>query len=299
MGFTNEDVRTIGRLVRHHLLLPDTATRRDLDDPATVAAVADAVGDADVLALLHVLTRADAAATGPAAWSEWKAGLVDDLVRRVGLRLSGAPPPPLPAMTQQQLALVEARELAVLVQPDEAVTWTITVVAADRVGLFATIAGVLSLNRLSVRSAQVRTEQGMAVDVWTVVPERDHDPRADTLRRDIVRAQAGALDLTRQLDDRDAARRQPHVPPPAPRVEVADGASETATVLEVRAHDRPGLLYRLGRALALMGVSIRAARVSTLGAEAVDVFYVVDSSGERLDDLSVREVSRLLMDAAG
>jgi [protein-PII] uridylyltransferase len=299
MGFTDEDVRAIGLLVRHHLLLPDTATRRDLDDPATVAAVAEAVGDTDVLALLHVLTRADAAATGPAAWSEWKAGLVDDLVRRVGLRLSGAPPPQLPAMTQEQRALVEAGELAVLVQSDEAVTWTVTVVAPDRVGLFATIAGVLSLNRLSVRSAQVRTEQGMAVDVWTVVPERDHDPRADTLRRDIVRAQSGDLDLTRQLDDRDASRRQPHVPPPAPRVEVAEGASETATVLEVRAHDRPGLLYRLGRALALMGVSIRAARVSTLGAEAVDVFYVVDSTGQRLDELSVREVSRLLTDAAG
>jgi [protein-PII] uridylyltransferase len=89
------------------------------------------------------------------------------------------------------------------------------------------------------------------------------------------------------------------VPPPAPRVEVAEGASETATVLEVRAHDRPGLLYRLGRALALMGVSIRAARVSTLGAEAVDVFYVVDGSGELLDEASVREVSRLLADAAG
>ena len=202
--------------MRHHLLLPETATRRDLDDPATVAGVADAVGDADVLELLHALTDADAAATGPAAWSEWKAGLVDDLVRRVGLRLSGAPPPPLPAITQQQLALVEAGQLAVLVQPDEAVTWTVTVVAPDRVGLFATIAGVFSLNRLSVRSAQVRTEQGMAVDVWTVVPERDHDPRADSLRRDIVRAQAGELDLTRQLDSRDASRRQPHVPPPAP-----------------------------------------------------------------------------------
>jgi len=299
MGFDDEDVRVIGVLVRHHLLLPDTATRRDLDDPATTATVAEAVGDTDVLELLHVLTRADAAATGPAAWSEWKAGLVDDLVRRVGLRLSGASAPPLPPLTVEQRRLAAAGGLAVLVEPDEAVTWTVTVVAPDRVGLFATIAGVLALNRLSVRSAQVRTESEMAVDVWTVVPERDHEPRADALRRDIVRAQSGDLDLTRQLDGRDASRRQPHVPPPAPRVDEAEGASETSTVLEVRAHDRPGLLYRLGRALALMGVSIRAARVSTLGAEAVDVFYVVDSTGGLLDAGSVREVSRLLADAAG
>ena len=299
MGFVDDDVRVIGLLVRHHLLLPDTATRRDLDDPATTATVAGAVGDTDVLELLHVLTRADAAATGPAAWSEWKAGLVDDLVRRVGLRLVGASAPPLPPLTAEQRRLAAAGDLAVLVEPDEAVTWTVTVVAPDRTGLFATIAGVLALNRLSVRSAQVRTEGGMAVDVWTVVPERDHDPRADALRRDIVRAQSGDLDLTRQLDGRDASRRPPHVPPPAPRVDEAEGASETSTVLEVRAHDRPGLLYRLGRALALMGVSIRAARVSTLGAEAVDVFYVVDGSGRRLDEVSVREVTRLLTDAAG
>jgi [protein-PII] uridylyltransferase len=224
---------------------------------------------------------------------------VDDLVRRVGQRLSGAPAPPLPPLTAEQRSLVDAGALAVRVEPDDAVTWTVTVVAPDRIGLFATIAGVLALNRLSVRSAQVRTEDGMAVDVWTVVPERDHDPRADTLQRDIARVQVGDLDLTRQLDGRDASRRQPHVPPPAPRVDEASGASDTSTVLEVRAHDRPGLLYRLGRALALMGVSIRAARVSTLGAEAVDVFYIVDGSGRRLDEGSVREVTRLLTDAAG
>ena len=299
MGFSDEDVRVIGLLVRHHLLLPDTATRRDLDDPSTTASVADAVGDTDVLELLRVLTHADAGATGPAAWSEWKAGLVDNLVRRVGLRLSGAPAPALPPLTAQQQSLVDTGDLAVVVEPGEAATWTVTVVAPDRIGLFATIAGVLALNRLSVRSAQVRTESGMAVDVWTVVPERDHDPRADALRRDIVRAQAGDLDLTRQLDGRDASRRQPHLPPPAPRVDSVGGASQTATVLEVRAHDRPGLLYRLGRGLALMGLSIRAARVTTLGAEAVDVFYLQDSVGQPLSRIVTREAVRLLKDAAG
>jgi [protein-PII] uridylyltransferase len=77
------------------------------------------------------------------------------------------------------------------------------------------------------------------------------------------------------------------------------GASETATVLEVRAGDRPGLLYRLGRALALMGVSIRAARVVTLGAEAVDVFYLQDAAGLPLPEPAGREAVRLLTDAAG
>jgi [protein-PII] uridylyltransferase len=174
----------------------------------------------------------------------------------------------------------------------------VTVAAPDRTGLFSTIAGVLALHRLSVRSAQVRTEDGMALDVWTVVPDRDHEPRAVALRTDISRALGGELDVTQRLGARDAGRRAPAVPPPAPRVDIVPGASETATVVEVRAADRTGLLYRLGRALSLMGISVRGARVVTLGAEAVDVFYLQDADGLRLDEGTAREVVRLLTDAA-
>ena len=299
MGFDGDDVATIGLLVRHHLLLVEHATRRDLQDPATVAAVADQLGTTEVLDLLAALTRADALATGPAAWSEWKAGLVDDLVRRTALSLHGAPPPPPPPLTPAQSALVKKGRLKVLAERDEAVTWTVTVAAPDRTGLFATIAGVLALHRLSVRSAQVRTEQGMALDVWTVVPDRDHEPRGEALRNDIARALDGDLDVTARLTARDESRRLPASPPAAPRVDLVESASATATVLEVRAGDRPGLLYRLGRALALMGVNIRGARVVTLGADAVDVFYLQDSAGQPLSDSAAREAVRLLTDAAG
>ena len=299
MGFDADDVATVGLLVRHHLLLVENATRRDLQDPSTVAAVADELGTTEVLELMAALTRADALATGPAAWSEWKAGLVEDLVRRTALSLHGAPPPPPPPLTAEQDRLVAAGRLAVVAEQDEAVTWTVTVAAPDRSGLFAAIAGVLALHRLSVRSAQARTRHGMALDVWTVVPDRDHEPRAEALRNDIARALEGDLDLTQRLTARDASRRLPASPPAAPRVDLVEAASATATVLEVRAGDRPGLLYRLGRALALMGVSIRGARVVTLGAEAVDVFYLQDSAGQPLSDLAAREALRLLTDAAG
>ncbi|MGZ4631199.1 MAG: [protein-PII] uridylyltransferase [Actinomycetes bacterium] len=304
LGFTEGDVRTIETLVRHHLLLVEAATRRDLDDPATAEGVVTALGDTDVLELLHTLTLADASATGPGAWSDWKAGLVEDLVQRVALRMAGAPAPTPAPLTAAQSGLVAAGRLAVVADPDEAVTWTVTVAAPDRPGLFATVAGVLALHRLSVRSAQIRTERArgdgpdMAIDVWTVIPERDHEPRSEALRNDIARALAGDLDLTNRLASRDASRRMPSVPPPAPRVDLVDAASDTATVVEVRAGDRPGLLYRLGRSLALMGVDIRAARVVTLGAEAVDVFYLQDAVGVPLDGAAAREVVRLLADAA-
>ncbi len=89
MGFPPEDVAVLVDLVRYHLLLPDTATRRDLDDPTTISRVARAAGDRVTLHLLAALTEADSRATGPSAWGPWKAGLVADLVERVDKLLLG------------------------------------------------------------------------------------------------------------------------------------------------------------------------------------------------------------------
>ncbi|ARX86754.1 protein-PII uridylyltransferase [Streptomyces alboflavus] len=89
IGFDRADVAVLACLVRHHLLLVETATRRDLDDPATVRSVAEAVGSPGTLELLHALTEADALATGPAAWSSWRGSLVADLVKRVAAVLAG------------------------------------------------------------------------------------------------------------------------------------------------------------------------------------------------------------------
>ena len=88
MGFSPPDVAVLGALVRHHLLLPATATRRDIDDPATVDRVAATIGhDPAVLQLLHALAQADGAATSASAWSPWKAHLVAALVARVQAKL--------------------------------------------------------------------------------------------------------------------------------------------------------------------------------------------------------------------
>src|SRR6202042_2786640 len=96
MGFAPDDVEILVDLVRHHLLLPDTATRRDLDDPTTIARVARAAGNRVTLHLLAALTEADSRATGPSAWGAWKAGLVADLVERTDRVLQGETEPALP-----------------------------------------------------------------------------------------------------------------------------------------------------------------------------------------------------------
>ncbi|MCW2897998.1 MAG: UTP-GlnB uridylyltransferase, GlnD [Streptosporangiaceae bacterium] len=285
MGFCARDVKTLETLVRHHLLLPDTATRRDLDDPVTIKHVADAVGDGEVLELLAALTLADAQATGPAAWGAWKARLVDELVRRVGAVLAGSPVPRAPEPTREQLALARHGGGAVRV-----VGPTVTVVAPDRPGLLWRAAGVLALHRLVVRTARAVTpalgaEGATAMIEFTAVPEYGNPPDPAALEADLRRVLAGRLDVAARLERRArAVRVRPGVPVPEPRVRIIDDASRTATVVEVRAHDRPGLLWRIGQAIGTRGLQVRAAQVDTLGAEAVDVFYVVDQDGRRLED---------------
>jgi len=283
LGLGAGEADLVARAVRHHLLLPQTATRRDLDDPVTVAQVAQAVGSRPLLELLHALAIADGQATGPAAWNDWKAGLVSELVRRVGAALGGEPPPaPLP-LRAEQIALAAGHEPAVMAAGSE-----VTVVAPDRPGLLWQAAGVLASHRLAVRSANATSCGDMAVIAFTVAHQYGEPPDAVLVTSDLRRALTGQLDVAQRLRRREqaAARFVAGVAPPT--VTLVDDASHTATVVEVRAHDAPGLLWRIGRALGECGLDLRAARVETLGAEAVDVFYVVDADGERVKDTGTR-----------
>jgi [protein-PII] uridylyltransferase len=298
LGFGPEDTAVLVTLVRHHLLLPDTATRRDLDDPATVAHVAAAARTTETLDLLHALTEADGVATGPAAWTEWKAALVAELVERTRALLAGHAVPSPPDLATTHADLVRAGRLAVLVGGGRPDGVEVTVVAPDAIGLLGQVAGVLNLNRLAVRAASTQTADGMAVQVWDTQPEYGDPPPVARLREDVHRALAGTLDVPARLAEREnagPARRAVHAAPP--RVDVVPAASRTATVLEVRAHDRPGLLHRIGASLAALGVDVRSALVTTLGSDAVDVFYVVDRDGAPLPEERARAVALELRSA--
>jgi [protein-PII] uridylyltransferase len=299
LGFSPADVDVLALLVQHHLLLPDTATRRDLDDPATLATVVEAVGSLEVLDLLAAMTEADALATGPAAWTPWRADLITTLVERTAEVLRGRPAPVSPGLTDAQRALAKEGVVDVMIGDSQEEGTTITVVAPDRLGLLAAVAGVLSMHRLAVRSAVTETLGSAAVTIWTVSPEFGSLPDVGVLRTDVKRALDGQLDVAERLARREAAYApRAGIAVPAPRVHVMVGASERATVLEVRAHDRPGLLYRIGQALAGAGVSIVSAKVSTWGAEAVDVFYLVDPvAGDVLDDAKAAEVRKTVLAA--
>jgi [protein-PII] uridylyltransferase len=125
-----------------------------------------------------------------------------------------------------------------------------------------------------------------------VEPEFGEPPDATLVAADLRRMLQGRLDVEDRLDRRARAVRPRAATIPAPKVSLVDDASETATVVEVRAHDAPGLLWRVGRALGECGLDVRAARVETLGAEVVDVFYVTDGDGKPLAD---SELCRTIM----
>jgi [protein-PII] uridylyltransferase len=326
IGFDRADVAVIATLVRHHLLLIDTATRRDLDDPATVAAVAEVVGTVGTLELLHALTEADAYATGPAAWSTWRGSLVADLVRRVASVLAGdapaAPEPAEPSAEQERLAIEALRtgepvlalhthtdppdDSADAAQP-EPVGVELLIALPDQPGVLPAAAGVLALHRLTVRAADLRsielpTEIGGSSEVlllsWRVAAEYGSLPQVTRLRADLLRALDGTLDIPTRLAEREAAYpRRRGVKAPPPRVTVAAAGSALATVIEVRAQDAPGLLHRIGRALEDAAVRVRSAHVSTLGANAVDTVYITREDGSLLADTEASALAKVLEDA--
>jgi len=211
MGFGEQRAAAVALLVRHHLLLFDVATRRDLDDPDELTAVVDAVGSAQVLDALYLLSLADARATGPTASSPWRDALLGELHTRVRRILDGGRGPVVPdaatvaaallgaagaeevgefldgagprylTVAGAEEALVHARlatprpapgELRAGVRPGPAQgTWTLSLAAGDRRGLMADCAGILAAHGLEVLDARAFTVRATALD-WFVVRRR-------------------------------------------------------------------------------------------------------------------------------
>ena len=264
LGLPPADVASIEKMVRLHLLLPDVASRRDLSDPKTISAVAEAVGDPATLDLLHALTRADSRATGPAAWSDWKGRLLAELVAKVHTALdTGAlpePPEPDPELLDGNLPVVH-------LDSDR-----VAVAAADRRGLLAGVAACLAMHRLDVVAANTITVDGRAIVEFYTSPRygSPYDPVA--LTADLRRVGAGDVSVTQRVRARAMSARGGTA---SPRVMWQRDVATDAVVLELRAADSPGLLYRVTHALDNAGAEIRAARISTLGGDVVDAFYLV------------------------
>jgi [protein-PII] uridylyltransferase len=253
LGFNERETELIAGLVRWHLLLPETATTRDPEDPMTVELVTKRINDREELELLAALTEADAKATSDKAWTNWRASLIRSLVRRASIELSEHLTfEEVPRAVVVPAALrTDPSAISVDVVEDEDGS-VITVMAADRVGLLADAAAALALQRVSIRAARVWTEDGIGVSEWQV--------SRTGLDAKLLRERLEAI------------------------VELHPEASTTATVIEVRAADRPGVVHLVCAALARLGLTVRSAHVDTLGPQAVDVFYVQETGSGALDE---------------
>jgi [protein-PII] uridylyltransferase len=318
IGLDSEGREIVVWLVRNHLLMAEVATRRDLSDPSVTDNLAErCAGDAERLRLLYLLTIGDSRATGPAAWSPSKAALVRDLfikaataiergateviaadrreamAERLGAESSDAFLSRLPHSYLLAFSVDTMVAHADWLEPGQGLTVhcvrdngqvDVTVVARDRPRLLATLSGALTIAGLDVLEATLfGTTDGLALDVFRTADPFGRVGEDDTdVARTIERALSGDLDVARRVEERRRAYLSPGLAAGPVAIEIAADESEKDTVVEVHADDDVGLLYRLASAFADLNLDVRVAKVATLGARVVDVFYVRDATGGKI-----------------
>ncbi|MDP3414974.1 [protein-PII] uridylyltransferase [Falsiroseomonas sp.] len=335
LGLSPEETETVSWLVLNHLLISQTAFKRDIDDPKTILDIAETVQSPERLRLLLVLTVADMRAVGPKVWNGWKATLLRELYWRVAEVLAGGLSVPerdtrvararaaaaalLTHQTKAETDLflglgypgywlsfdpetharhaemireaeAENAPLTVRTRVIEARSVTeVTVYCSDHPGLFSRIAGALAVAGASIVDARIHTmTNGMALDTFWVQDAAggafDAPHRLARLAVLIEQSLSGRLRLEEEIAKvrREPARLRAVTIPP--RVVLDNHASNTHTVIEVNGRDRPGLLHAVTTAISEQGLQIASAHITTYGVRAVDVFYVKDVFGLKVEN---------------
>ncbi|ACL06768.1 [protein-PII] uridylyltransferase [Desulfatibacillum aliphaticivorans] len=334
MGYGEAMIQDVEFLIREHLLLAKTATRRDLHDENTSLACARKVKDPDRLKMLFLLTVADSQATGPKAWNDWTSVLLQSLfikthhiltngelateeatrmVKDKRKQVLAAAPESMKREWYNLFTLMSPRYLQ-YTQPKEIVDHirlyerlqgadavieaapsrdanlrTVTVCAKDRPGLFSKIAGVLTLNNLNIFDAQIFTWRNhTAMDIFQVSPPLDSLFEKRTwqrVERDLGKVLSGEMDLSKALEDKPVAKSDDNSASALrrERVSVDNDSSGFFTIVEVIAYDQLGLLYKITDALYRCGLDIWVAKIATKADQVVDVFYVRDFDGQKVD----------------
>jgi len=184
----------------------------------------------------------------------------------------------------------------------------IRVITADRPGsgLFSRICGTLTARGLSILTANIcTTAQQVAIDRFQVQDEDFSGPSPEFRLREIEASLRQVLtgevtveqlfERHRRLAPRASSIGDPELREP-PRVVIDNQVSETATVIDVFAHDVRGLLYQIARALFELGLSVSLAKITTHVDQVLDVFYVTTMRGEKLPDAELPPLEQALLE---
>jgi len=334
LGLGDNEIAVVDFLVRDHLFLSHTAQRRDLEDEELIMRCARQVKSPERLAMLYLLTIADARATGPTVWNDWKAALLLELYLKIALLLDRKD---ISAKEQVRGAELGAQwirekisELAaenitinfdlfsddyLLSFPPEVImehiihakklakqdvlffhehkpeSWSLLVMTKDRPGLLANIFGVLALHNLNVMAAKIFTwADGTAVDtieVASTIEENYDNQNWQAMEEELGLAIQQRLGLEYRLSRKLVSlrsRRQGVQQRLASKVTIDNKASELYSVIEVFSEDRIGILYDITKTLSDFGISIYRARIGSKADQVVDVFYVLDHDGRKIED---------------
>ena len=348
LGMSVAQGELAGWLVKNHLMLSETAFKRDIDDAKTIEDFVSAVQSPERLRLLLLLTVADIKAVGPTIWNRWKGALMRDLYHRasalMGIGFHHASPEreirdlllkEVPPMLQQaaqqfmqeqlpaswwhrprdeQVASIGAYAAWCTTPGKPALVMThdkfraiteITCCSAYSATVFRDLTGVMAWIGASIVSARSMVLAcGAAMTTLGIQDVEGNsfaeDPdRLTPIAGLIEKAQAGLLDFAGELPRRRVVSRGRDVAI-APSVFVDNQVSATASVIEVNARDRLGLLYDMLGALADCQLQVMTAHIATYGKKAVDVFYVKDAYGIKIiHRAKLADVQRALLAACG
>ena len=294
MGFGERDRDLVERIVRHHLLLSTTAQRRDLTDRRTVERVIERLGSSGlVLDLLHGLTLADAKATGPGAHSQWKTGLIGELVTRVKAAQAGETVEDIDVMSElsgQVLGAAPREPFAMVIGRAPGAYQQVLLAIRDERIRISLVAGVLALGSLNIQRARLSGVDGTLLLDLIVEPRFGSMPAADELTEQLRRAADGTLDLDERLAQKAASYDLSAGRPVTLRW--VDEAATDASVVEVLATDRTALLHQMLGAFEAAGVRVRAAVIESYGPTVVDSFYLQDDGAAALDAAGRAAVER-------
>ncbi|HVW83178.1 MAG TPA: HD domain-containing protein [Bryobacteraceae bacterium] len=321
VGISERERSIVGFLIGSHLELSAAMNGRDLSDPATARDMAAKTGTVEQLKLLTLLTYADISAVHPSAMTPWRRQLLwnlysqtyTELTRELSARmapgvtanpdllrfLEGLPPRYLRTHGEKEMEehLRMEREggwRGVTVSLTRSTAWVLTVVASDRPFLFASIAAAISSFGFNILKAEAFSNaRGTAIDTFTFAdPARTlelNPSETDDVTRTVARAIRGEISVEQLLKRRPKVKPDAHAVA-ASRVNFDNQASPSATLFEMVAQDRPGLLYDVASVISKRGGNIEVVLVDTEAKKAIDVFYVT-KAGAKLGDQEAGEMA--------